>query len=82
LSNGNETVLKSEISIIPLLNSGRIRDACEIARKRLLSSGLVPISSKFPDTYGGERISAALIFPVRNERSLFRMVLYVKEQVI
>lgn len=82
LGNGQEIHLKREISIISLLNAGRTREACEVARKRLHSSRLDPVSTEFPDIRGGERISAALIFPLRNEKALINMVLNVREQVI
>jgi CRISPR-associated protein Csx17 len=81
-NSGGKTVnLKPEISIIPLLNAGRIDDACQIAQRRLYSSGLDPIRCHFPDVPGGVRIAAALLLPVRNEMGLTRMVLNSKERV-
>ena len=77
---GKKLWIKPEISIITLLNAGRIDEACRIARRKLYAHGLNPVGSRFPDISGGDRMAAALLFPVRNENALFKMVLKMKEQ--
>ena len=67
--------VKPEASIIPLIRAGRITDACDIARKRLYSSGFLPVKAIFPNTINGERIAAALLIPVRAEKTLMNLVL-------
>lgn len=67
--------VEPEASVIPLLLAGRIRDACSIARTRLYSSGFLPVKATFPDAGNGERIAAALLIPLRGEKSLMRLVL-------
>jgi len=67
--------VKPESSIIPLIRAGRITDACDIARKRLYSSGFLPVKAIFPNTINGERIAAALLIPVRAEKTLMNLVL-------
>ncbi|MEI9479903.1 MAG: hypothetical protein WCO26_25490, partial [Deltaproteobacteria bacterium] len=68
-------VVKSEPAIIPLLMAGRIGDGCNIARKRLYSSGVFPVDAVFPNAGNGERIAAALLLPVRGEKALMRLVI-------
>ena len=79
-NEGKKLWIKPEISIITLLNAGRIDEACRIARRKLYAHGLNPVGSRFPDISGGDRMAAALLFPVRNENALFKMVLKMKEQ--
>jgi len=68
-------MIKPEQTLIPLLLSGRTGDACEVARRRLFASGFLPVRTRFPDTGNTERIAAALLVPVRDERRLMSMVL-------
>jgi CRISPR-associated protein Csx17 len=73
---GYEPILiKPEPSNVPLLIARRIDDGCEIARKRLFSSGFLPLNTRFPDTGNSERIAAALLIPVRQEKPLMSLVL-------
>ncbi|MFA7304216.1 MAG: type I-U CRISPR-associated protein Csx17 [Methanoregula sp.] len=67
--------VKPEPAIIPLLRAGRIDDACDIARKRLFSTGLLPVKATFPNTGNGERIAAALLLPVRGEKKMVQLVI-------
>ncbi len=80
-NEGNKLWIKPEISIITLLKAGKIDEACQIARRKLHAHGLDPIGSRFPDISGGDRMAAALLFPVKNENALVKMVLKMKEQV-
>jgi len=60
--------VRAEPSIVPLLCAGRIGEACRIAQRRLLASGLNPLRVEFPDSSDGTRIAGALLFPVRITR--------------
>jgi CRISPR-associated protein Csx17 len=62
---GQECKLRMEPSIVTLLTAGRIGEACSIAQRRLLVSGLSPLRVDFPDDCDGTRLAAALLFPVR-----------------
>jgi CRISPR-associated protein Csx17 len=57
--------VRPESSIVPLLCAGRVGEACQIAQRRLLISGLNPLRVHFSDSSDGTRIAAALLFPVR-----------------
>jgi CRISPR-associated protein Csx17 len=62
---GEAIVIRHEPSIVPLLCAGRITEAFEIAKRRLRSSGLVPLTCQFhvqPDE--GARLAAALLIPI------------------
>ncbi|HEV3112949.1 MAG TPA: type I-U CRISPR-associated protein Csx17 [Candidatus Binataceae bacterium] len=59
---------RAEPSILPLLSTGRIADACRIAQRRLLISGLSPLRVDFADSGDGIRVAASLLFPVRMTR--------------
>lgn len=63
--NAAEIEIKHEPSIIPLLRAGRIKDALEIAERRLKSSGVVPLTKDFyfPDEEGA-LLAAALLIPI------------------
>jgi CRISPR-associated protein Csx17 len=61
---GGRLKVRPEPSIVPLLCAGRIGEACQIAQRRLLASGLNPLRVRFPDGSDGARIAAALLFPV------------------
>ena len=65
----------SEQAVLPLLKSGRIADACEIARRRLFSSGLNPLKAGVTNFGNGERIAAALLMPVWQTRKLYSLSL-------
>jgi CRISPR-associated protein Csx17 len=71
-------VIRYEPSIIPLLRSGRINDACTIAGRRLRTTGFMPITATFPDGRDGVRMAAALLLPVRGEQKLMKLVLKPK----
>ena len=62
-----EITIKHEPSIVPLLRAGRIKDALEIAERRLNSSGIIPLT-KAKDFYypeeDGARLAAALLIPI------------------
>lgn len=65
---GKTPRVRAEPSIVPLLRAGRIGEACRIAERRLLVSGLSPLRVDFPNSSDGTRIAAALLFPVRTIR--------------
>lgn len=62
----DETPIRPEPSILPLLRGGRISDAYQIAHRRLRASGLVPLSPEAGIPRGQElRLGAALLIPIR-----------------
>jgi len=66
----DETVhIIPESAIISLLKAGRVADACEIAKNRLLSSNLKPINTIFPNLGPGYgmKLAAALLLPVEQK---------------
>jgi CRISPR-associated protein Csx17 len=74
-ADGTEVNVRPEPSIVPQLCAGRIRDACEIAERRLRSSGLPVLRSRFPDAGDGIRLAAALLLPSRRVKTMQRMIL-------
>ena len=72
---GRRVSVMPEQAILTLLKSGRIADACEIARRRLFSSGLNAIDVGLANFGNGERIAAALLLPVRETRKLYSLSL-------
>lgn len=66
LKEQNEPItIRHEPSIVPLLRGGRVDEALEIASRRLHSSGLVPMTSRFhfpPED--GTRLAASLLIPI------------------
>lgn len=64
-----------EQAILSLLKSGRIANACEIARRRLFSAGLNPLNVGLSNFGNGERIAAALLLPVRETKKLYSLAL-------
>ena len=75
----NQVTVRPEASIVPLLTSGRIGDACEIGRRRLFVSGLSPVTSRFPDSGNGTGIAAALLLPMQRSQAIAKLVLYQSE---
>jgi len=71
----NQVTVRPEASIVPLLTSGRIGDACEIGRRRLFVSGLSPVTSRFPDNGNGTGIAAALLLPMQRSQAIAKLVL-------
>jgi len=69
--NGKEIITKIEDPIIPLIKSGRVREACEIARRRLVSSGLSVPKIEYENMQNPERLAASLLIPV-DMRDLIR----------
>ena len=63
--NAANIEIKHEPSIVPLLRAGRIEDALEIAERRLISSGIAPLTRDFyyPENEGA-RLAAALLIPI------------------
>ncbi|MEM4058641.1 MAG: type I-U CRISPR-associated protein Csx17 [Thermoplasmata archaeon] len=79
--NNEKLLIKPELSIISLLNAGRIGEACEIAKHRLYYSGLSPIKIRFSDRVNGRRIAASLLFPVDkdNVNAIAKLVLALQD---
>lgn len=73
--DGEEIAVRGEPTLVPLLCAGRVGEACRIARRRLLSAGLNPISADFPDGDNGVRVAAALLIPVTAVQEISRLVL-------
>ncbi len=78
-SAGEKIKVRPETSIVPLLTSGRIGDACEIGQRRLYVSGLSPVKSRFPDDGNGTGMAAALLLPIQRYKTLADLVLQKKE---
>ncbi|MCL4326608.1 MAG: type I-U CRISPR-associated protein Csx17 [Candidatus Thermoplasmatota archaeon] len=77
--NNEKISIRSEPSIVFLLNAGRIEEACEIAKRRLYYSGLNPIKIKFLNRENGKRITASLLLPINNVDNLAKLVLTLKD---
>ncbi|MGC9326745.1 MAG: hypothetical protein ACP5I1_03850, partial [Candidatus Hinthialibacter sp.] len=87
--------IRPEPRILPLLRAGRIDEACRIAYRRLLVSGLTPlpgptssgISREYewsvdPGVYP-KRLAASLLFPISNHGidQLIRLITRPKEEM-
>ncbi len=76
--------IKPEPAILSLLSAGRIKEACEIAQRRLRISGFQPTKASFPDEpsgINGIRLSAALLIPIHSMQELSRLVLSKGKEV-
>jgi len=92
-TEAGEVIIKPEPSILPLLRAGRVAEACQIAMRRLRSSGLEPLPYRSSSggnrdegwldavPLDGTRLAAALLFPVspRDIHTLREMVLRREE---
>ncbi len=74
--NTKSLIISPEREIVPLLCANRVSEACVVAQRRLITSGLAVIRSVFPDTTGGTALAAALLVPVCNVHSLSRLILH------
>ncbi len=88
-----EIIIKPEPAILPLLRAGRVAEACQIAMRRLRSSGLKPLPYRSSSggnrdevwldavPLDGTRLAAALLFPVspRDIHTLREMVFREEE---
>jgi hypothetical protein len=64
-----------DTSIVPLLRSGRIADAIDIARRQLFAYGLRPrrvLGDSTLDAGRGRRLAAALLVPVAQAEMILR----------
>ena len=72
---GNGTTVKPEPGILAQLRAGHVKEACEIAARRLRASGFVPLASFLSDgsrrnidwsagAIAPERLLASLLFPI------------------
>lgn len=84
--------VRPEPGILPLLLAGRLPEACEIATRRLLVSGLMPMSDRTAlgrhgsevwerpgGAPSGERLAASLLLPIAS-RSVDRLIKLVTRQ--
>jgi CRISPR-associated protein Csx17 len=92
-TDASEVIIKPDPSILPLLRAGRVAEACQIAMRRLRSSGLEPLpyrssgGANRDDAWldavplNGTRLAAALLFPVssRDIYTLCELVLRREE---
>ena len=61
-------IIKHEPAIVPLLRANRVREALELAARRLKSSGLTPLADNFYfDGQNGARLAAALLIPIYDQ---------------
>ncbi len=76
IGNKEKVHIIPEFGIIQLLKSGRVEDACRLAKNRLLSSNLKPINTIFPNLESnyGLKLAAAMLLPVR-QKDLINIVL-------
>ena len=72
--SGEPVQIRPEPALIPLLCAGRVREACQIAQRRLIASGLAPCRVSYPDSPDGKRLAAALLLPLRNWSQLSQLV--------
>lgn len=67
---GSPVEAVTEPRVLPLLRSGRVGDAHEVARRRLYSLGFPVPDVRYPNDPSARRIAGALLFPVRPGRWL------------
>jgi len=66
-TRSGDVEIRPETAILPMLRTGRVDDACQIAARRLRASGLVPLAPhasrqwRAPDH---QRLAAALLIPI------------------
>ena len=63
-AEGAEISVRAEPSVLPLLEAGRVGEACRVAQRRLFAAGLAPARPEFPQFENGLRLAAALLLPV------------------
>lgn len=79
--DGEEVEIRPEPRIVPLLAAGRVRDASEIARRRLEAAGGKPfLAEMLDDPERAPRIAAALLIPVRDMPALSKIVMQPAER--
>ena len=64
---GEDRDVRMEPRMLAMLGAGRVKDAYEVASRRLVASGLRPVSDRpgIPDrSDAGRRLAAALLFPL------------------
>ncbi len=67
--------VRPEMSILSLLQGGRLMDACEMAQRRLRAAGHSPRDAHFLDGPDTQRLAAALLVPIHPIENLSRLVL-------
>lgn len=72
---GKTFKIKPEKSIVSLLRARRVQEACEVAKRRLSSSGLSPVKFQCIDTTDPDRLAASLLIPLTRTYPLHKFVL-------
>ena len=72
--------LRTEPSIVALLEAQRVADACEVAKRRLQAGGLSPLRVRYENGGDGQRLAGALLIPVTGIQGLKRLVLRMEEK--
>jgi CRISPR-associated protein Csx17 len=67
--------INMEPRIVSLLSSGRVKDACDLATRRLRISELHPFEVSYEDEINPLRLMASLLIPVRDQWQMERLVL-------
>jgi CRISPR-associated protein Csx17 len=67
--------INAEPRIIPLLASGRVKDACDLATRRLRISELHPFEVSYEDEIDPVRLMASLLIPVKDQWQMEPLVL-------
>jgi CRISPR-associated protein Csx17 len=68
-------VIRREPRIVPLLLSGRIQDACEVAIRRLMVSELHPFDVTYEESFEPIRLIGSLLIPVKDQWKLESLAL-------
>lgn len=72
--------IQLESRILPLLRANRAKDACEIARRRLMVSGFPPLAGaeELGEAVNTERLAAALLLPIhdRGLNALMKLIVH------
>ena len=88
---GEDKNIRMEPQMLAMLRAGRVKDAYRVAYRRLIASGLRPLSAEpgiADRSAPGRRLAAALLFPLSTgahkalaERALYRLPSDVEEQL-
>lgn len=77
-----KTAIKLEPRIPSLLLAGRVREACQVAIRRLSIEGLDPFEVDYQEDLDPTRLLASLMIPVRDGNILENMVLNYQDEMI
>ncbi|MFZ2957397.1 MAG: type I-U CRISPR-associated protein Csx17 [Candidatus Ozemobacteraceae bacterium] len=68
-------VIRREPRLIPLLNAGRVSEACSVAFRRLMTAKLNPLRAEPDLTIDSRRLLASLVVPCRQSPHLDRLII-------